>query len=30
VRLGRSQKDGLPSRCRGWHGTYGLKATNSR
>jgi hypothetical protein len=26
ARLGRSQKDGLPSRCRGWHGTYGLKA----
>jgi hypothetical protein len=28
--LGRSQKDGLPSRCRGWHGKLGFKAINLR
>jgi hypothetical protein len=28
--LGRFQKDGLPSRCRGWHGKLGFKAINSR
>jgi hypothetical protein len=30
ARLGRSQKDGLPSSLPGWHGKLGLKAINSR